>query len=155
MSSIDLTKPNRDTTLLAPFVQNRLLMALNECHDAGYPVAVFEAYRSPARQDYLYEQGRGRAGKKVTFSKAYQSAHQFGLAIDVAFLPAPKKWTWEGWPWDAVTNIFEDHGFETLDFEKSHFQIMAGMKYQEAYKIYNSQGMLALWDVVQRRFNGS
>ncbi len=150
MSIVDLSKPNRDTTLLAPFVQNRLLMALNECHDLEFPIGVFEGYRSPNRQDFLYAQGRTRAGKKVTYAKAYQSAHQWGLAVDLAFYK-DKKWLWDGWPWERVHDIFHRYGFETLDFEKSHVEIMHGMSHKEAYKLYLSQGLIGLWDVISRR----
>lgn len=112
MSSIDLSKPNRDTTLLAPFVQNRLLMALNECHDLGYPVAVFEAYRSPARQNYLWELGRnGSKARKVTNARAWQSNHQYGLAIDLAFLPRPRAWHWpksDDPIWDRCKRSWKD-----------------------------------------------
>ena len=149
MSTIDLSKPNRDTTLLAPFFQNRLLLALNEAHDLGYPIAIFEAYRSPDRQQYLWEQGRTRPGKKVTFARAGESAHQLCVASDLAFWDG-RKWSWDG-PWEKVHSVFENFGFETLDFEKAHVQILGGLTMREANKIAKDQSMLALWNVIEMR----
>lgn len=57
---------------------------------------VFEAWRSPLRQAELFKQG------SVTKADAWQSAHQFGLAVD--FVP----WTVNGWSWD------EHHDYDWL-----------------------------------------
>lgn len=147
--STDLSKPNRDTTLLAPFMQNRLLMALNESHDQGYPIAVFEAVRTIARQDWLYAQGRTRPGKKVTYAKGGESFHSLGLAVDLAFYDG-RKWSWDG-PWEKVHHIFDTFDFETLDFEKAHVQITAGLTIREANKIATAQGVIGLWSVIEQR----
>jgi hypothetical protein len=40
------------------------------------PLIVFEAYRSPERQTYLYEEGRSKL-------KGKQGAHTYGMAVDV------------------------------------------------------------------------
>lgn len=72
----------------------------------------FETYRSPERQRMLYEQGRSQPGRKVTNADAWQSPHQFGLAVD--FVPKRRKnkddlnspWVWD---WDFATD--EDWAF--------------------------------------------
>ncbi len=140
---------HRGTDLLAPWFATKLEAALEECKDQGYPIAIFETYRSPSRQEYLYAQGRTRPGKKVTNAKSWQSAHQFGLACDLAFFDG-RKWSWDG-PWDKVHAIFHEHGFETLDFEKPHVQIMRGLTFAEAYKICRDQGLLAVWSTIEMR----
>lgn len=48
----------------------------------GVNLAVSETFRSPQRQQYLYEKGRSTAGPIVTKAQEYQSYHQYGLAID-------------------------------------------------------------------------
>lgn len=53
------------------------------CDAYGLEPVVTEGYRSPERQDYLYAQGRTRAGEIVTKAKAGQSAHNYGLACDI------------------------------------------------------------------------
>ena len=46
---------------------------------------ITDGFRSGEEQDKLYAQGRTTAGKIVTNAKAGQSAHNFGMAIDIAF----------------------------------------------------------------------
>lgn len=52
---------------------------------------LFEGYRSPERQDQLFRQ----KGAAVTQARAWQSAHQYGLAVDYVW------WTGQAWSWDA------------------------------------------------------
>ncbi len=48
----------------------------------------FEGYRSPDRQQVLFDQKRTKA-------RPYQSAHQYGLAVD--FVPKVNgRWSWDG-----------------------------------------------------------
>lgn len=48
---------------------------------------LFEGFRSPMRQDALFEQGSTKA-------RAWQSAHQYGLAADVVVLDG-STWSWK------------------------------------------------------------
>lgn len=146
---LPVEKRHTRTDLLAPWFEQKLHVLLDHLSSQGYPLAPFETYRSPARQDWLYAQGRSRSGKKVTYAKAWESWHQFSLAVDLVFY-VDGKWSWEG-PWEKAHKIIEDHGFETLDFEKPHIQITRGLTPQEAYKISKEQGILGVWDIVMRR----
>lgn len=146
---MSIYKPNRNTSLLAPFFETRLLKALDACKEAGLPLAVFEAYRSPDRQNHLYAQGRTRDGKIVTNAKAWESFHNVSMAADLVFYEN-KVWSWQG-DWDKAHDILHAHGFETLSFEKPHVQITGGLSITEAVKIAKSQGALALWSVVEQR----
>lgn len=147
----DITKPNRDLNLLAPFFERKLTEALSECESMGLNVRLFEGYRSPSRQDYLYQQGRSRPGVKVTRAQAWQSWHQLSVAADVVFYDAAhKQWVWEG-AWDKVHAVFHNHGFETLEWESPHIQIRGGFQIAEAVKIAKSQGALALWNLIEQR----
>lgn len=59
----------------------------------GIQLKVLETDRTPERQEALYAQGRSVAGKVVTHARAYESAHNWGLAVDVAPLPdTPANW---------------------------------------------------------------
>lgn len=56
---------------------------------------VFECYRSPLRQDYLFGGGSTKA-------RGWQSAHQYGLAVDfVPFRPHPASGAVGQWSWAA------------------------------------------------------
>lgn len=147
---MSIEKPSRNLNLLAPFFQDLLLDALAECKAAGLNIEVFEAYRSPQRQDWLYTQGRTRSGKKVTYAKGWESWHNVSLAADLVFYK-DKRWSWDG-DYKAVHKIFEAKGFETLDFEAPHVQITGGYLIHEAVKIAKDQGVLALWQLVEQRF---
>lgn len=140
----DVLKVNRNLDLLAPKLKTIVLDCLLVCEEIGYPARVFEGYRSPERQNYLYSLGRSIPGKIVTKRKAWGSWHQLGLAVDIAFYHN-NEWTWDG-PWEKTAEIFTQHGLQWLyPFEKAHFQLTGGLKIKEAAQIYTSKGPAALW----------
>jgi hypothetical protein len=57
---------------------------LAECKKHGLEFRITEAYRTPERQNFLYQQGRTRAGNIVTNFDGYRkiSEHQTRLAVD-------------------------------------------------------------------------
>lgn len=84
---------------------------LVRCYETGrtqFRFEVFETYRSPVRQDHLLSGKTSKAGK-------WQSAHQFGLAVD--FVPYLSQAEGEalgvkaGWFWPKI----EDPCWEFLD----------------------------------------
>lgn len=77
----DVTKTCRDINELSPVAQKACRLFLAECKKEGLPVLITETYRSQARQDYLYEQGRTRAGKVVTWTR--NSRHTGRMAWDI------------------------------------------------------------------------
>lgn len=71
----------RDINELTENAQRACRLFLAKCKDEGLNVLITETYRSQARQDYLYAQGRTRAGKKVTWTKS--SRHTSRRAWDI------------------------------------------------------------------------
>ena len=71
---------------------DRALGVLNYAYSAGGALRVLEYYRTPERQNELQASGHSHA-------RAWESPHQYGLAVDVAFDPqgydVPKSW----WTW--------------------------------------------------------
>ena len=61
--------------------QKACALFLERCKAAGLNVLITETYRSQERQDYLYEQGRTRPGKVVTWT--HSSRHTSRRAIDI------------------------------------------------------------------------
>lgn len=65
----------------------------------------FEGYRGPVRQEYLC------AVMKTSKARPWQSAHQYGLAVDFACVPIvngkiTERWTWsEDAPWQLLKEI--------------------------------------------------
>ncbi len=139
-----ISTPNRGWTLLFPEFADKLRTAIADCQKLGYPVAAFELWRSPQRQDWLYAQGRTRVGKIVTKAKAWESAHQLGLAADLAFLEKGA-WSWNG-KWMEVVDIMEKHGLESLrPFETSHVQMMHGLDIKAAVALMRECGLQRVW----------
>ena len=77
----DVTKACRDINELSLIAQKACNMFLQECKKRGLPVLITETYRSQARQNYLYEQGRTKGGVIVTWTKA--SRHTSRNAWDI------------------------------------------------------------------------
>ena len=72
------TKACRDIGALLPAAQAACRAFLAECEKEGLPVLITETYRTQERQDYLYAQGRTRAGAIITWTR--KSRHTGRLA---------------------------------------------------------------------------
>ena len=68
---------------LHPQFAQYVRQVLDIMDEYGCEPLVTEGLRSPERQDQLYSQGRTRPGQIVTNARAWQNAHQYGLAVDV------------------------------------------------------------------------
>ncbi|MBU3810127.1 MAG: M15 family metallopeptidase [Candidatus Niameybacter stercoravium] len=75
----------RDLNELHPKVKELAEKLLEECKKQGLNIKISETYRSIERQDYLYAQGRTRAGNIVTNARGVNmsSYHQWRLAFDI------------------------------------------------------------------------
>ncbi|HYV47001.1 MAG TPA: M15 family metallopeptidase [Myxococcaceae bacterium] len=71
-----------DLQMINPDFLARIRDMLAACRAAGADYWATSGYRSPADQDVLYAQGRTKPGNVVTAAQGFQSAHNFGLAID-------------------------------------------------------------------------
>ena len=116
----------RDRAQLHPLFRNALDLLLQQVAAEAIPFRVFEAFRTPERQQWLYAQGRTRPGSVVTKAQAWQSFHQFGLAVDlVLFIDG--QWSWSsagalGGHWTRLRDIARQVGLRTLDWEAPHVE---------------------------------
>ena len=125
----------------------------------GYPVDIFETWRSMDRMAELYAQGRTSGSQIVTNSKPGYSWHFYGCAVDIVFKnPKTKQWTWDG-PWDSLAPHLLAQGLEWLGSKKSgfidrpHFQLTGGMKVGDAFKLQQQVGLMAVWMEIQKRLD--
>ena len=81
----DITKSCRDINELSSVAKKACSLFLDECKKANIDIFITETYRSQARQNYLYEQGRTRSGQKVTWTRS--SNHTSRMAWDIAVNP--------------------------------------------------------------------
>lgn len=89
-----LETADRDWTKLKPDFARLALLAFARAEARGYPFALLEGYRSPERQDALAD-----APVHVTNARAFQSKHQYGLALDAAPLKNGRLVISERDPW--------------------------------------------------------
>jgi peptidoglycan hydrolase-like protein with peptidoglycan-binding domain len=126
----DPSKRIQDLSILHPTVRAKVSSIQTQLDAEGIPLRVFESYRTPERQNYLYAQGRTRPGGIVTYKKAWGSYHQYGLAVDFVFYEN-NKWNWgpEGskkhqrW-YKRLHELGAYYGLEPLGFETPHLQLV-------------------------------
>lgn len=139
---------SRSTALLFPPFAARVAAGLAEARAAGLDLHVFEAWRSPARQAELYAAGRTKAGPKVTNAEPWESWHQYGLAVDLAF-GGPGRWHWKG-DWAVARAIMVNAGLRSLaPLEQAHVEWPTGMAYATARQYAQGDGILSLWQKVE------
>lgn len=78
---MSVTTACRNIDELLPTAQKACRLFLDECKKEGLNVCITETYRSQDRQNYLYEQGRSRAGNILTWTK--NSKHTGRMAWDI------------------------------------------------------------------------
>lgn len=111
---------------LHPRVREAVTATLATLNQAGIPFALFEGFRTPERQDWLYAQGRTRPGGIVTRARPWQSYHQYGLACDLVLFENGG-WSWNtagpraGW-WTQMEQVARTHHLRTLSFERPHVE---------------------------------
>lgn len=78
-----MASDSRDLNELEPVTRGKALDFLRRCKEDNLSVLVTCTYRSAARQQELFNQGRTTKGYRVTNAKPGFSWHQFRCAIDV------------------------------------------------------------------------
>lgn len=121
---------DRSVSKLHPIVRQNIIDVVAQANQEGLPFQIFEAFRTPERQRWLYAQGRTASGKIVTKAQAWQSMHQYGLAADlVLFVNGQWSWSGPGSSWQRMHEIAKAHGLQWLSFEAPHVEL-AGADWQ-------------------------
>jgi peptidoglycan L-alanyl-D-glutamate endopeptidase CwlK len=147
--------------VLMPEFAARVHLMVMDARAQGLNVAVFETLRSDARQEELWNQGRLTSGAIVTNARAGASWHNYGLAVDIAFLSMPivsgkLAWTWTG-DWKLLGKIGMQNGLAWLGApgstfpEAPHFQLTCGMSLNLARRLRSSGGLPSVWNEVRQR----
>lgn len=72
------------------------------------PFHIFETWRSPIRQQYLFD-----LPEPVTRAKAWESDHQYGFAADFVAKDAHGHWSWdERFDWSILKRVAPQFGLE-------------------------------------------
>ena len=116
-----------DPAHLHPAVRGRVERVLARLAAERIPFRLFEGFRTPQRQQYLWDQGRVRPGAKVTNAQPWQSMHQYGLAVDLV-LWENGKWSWDdrgpkGAWWKRLKQIGREEGLTSISWEAPHLEL--------------------------------
>ena len=136
MTSVTITC--RDLSELTAAAQTACLLLFQECYKAGIDfVFITETYRSQARQNYLYEQGRTRPGQVVTWTR--NSNHTSRRAWDIAV--APPRNLYDISTLSKVGAIAKKLGiewggyWEAGKYDAPHFEIPTNWSMPKGYKL--------------------
>jgi len=134
---MSVTTTCRDLAELLPVAQTACRLLFQECYKAGIKnIFVTETYRSQARQNYLYAQGRTRPGKGVTWT--LKSNHTSRLAWDIAV--APPKPLYDVDTLTKVGAIARKLGITwggdwARRIDRPHFEVKRNWKMPRGYKL--------------------
>ncbi len=123
------TSRQQDLAVLHPVIRESVKRVQQQLDDEKLPFKVFEAFRAPERQRFLYRQGRDLPGDIVTKAKPWGSYHQYGLAVDFVLFVSGS-WSWKDTGqyakmWQRLHAIGRQHGLEPLSWESPHLQYAA------------------------------
>lgn len=131
---------------LHPAIRQSAIEAYDEAVKATpenvHPI-ITQTVRSFEESTKLYAQGRTEPGKIVSNSKAGQSYHNYGLALDFA-LKVDGVIVWNVTDdWMTVVNIFKKHGFYWGgDFQKfkdyPHLENRMGYNWRDLLVMHNT-----------------
>ena len=129
-----------DADLLHPLMHKMYLKALQ---DLGSGWKGYSGYRSFEEQSELFKQGRSKEGKIVTRAMAGFSAHNYGIAVDMADFSLKDPWSAN---YDALSKWCVDNkmiwggNFHIVD--KPHIQLDLGISFldlREKLKLYGKK----------------
>lgn len=116
---------NRDYNLLHPKVRNQFQELGNYLHGSALKFRLFEGYRSPIRQNYLFNQR-----PPVTKAKAWESAHNFGMAADFVWFDRGE-WSWDDeHPWDELRKAAKMFRLDVpISWDRGHVEAIGWQQY--------------------------
>lgn len=139
---------------LHPAIEHVAIQLMLDCEAIGIKIRLTSTMRTWDEQDVLYAQGRSSTGNIVTWAKAGESYHNYGLAIDFCLLLKDGRavsWSrvddnnFDGIAdFMQVITIAKKLGFESgADWTKKkrdypHLQMTLGMSIKECQNKYNS-----------------
>lgn len=114
---------NRQIGDLHPIMRAPVTALLSNLSMSGHRFALFEGYRTPERQEALYAQGRTKPGAVVTHARSWESAHNFGLAVDLVWFENGQ-WSWDAkHPWDKLGDFAERYGLvQPIRWDRPHIE---------------------------------
>lgn len=117
---------SRDLNDLRPEIRPMVNAFLTDCVADCIDILVTCTSRTMEEQAALYAQGRTAPGRIVTNAKPGQSAHNYGLAIDVVpIMNGKPDWDGEHPIWQKIGALGQLRGLQWLGAPGSPFKEMA------------------------------
>ncbi|THH36169.1 hypothetical protein E4Z66_14045 [Aliishimia ponticola] len=144
-----------DISRLHPAIRDKVQAIRDKLNDEGIRFEVFEAFRSPERQEILFAKGRNKPGPKVTWVRGWGSIHQYGLAVDFVLKDRNGRWSWNDTganakKWTRMHELAKEHGMTPLFnkagklIEKPHIQLI-GVSARDLRKGKYPEGGDGVW----------
>lgn len=137
---------------LHPKLADSVSAMRTELKARGIQADVQSGVRDEKTQNDLYAQGRTKPGEIITNAKAWESWHNYGIAVDFCFKTSTGGWTWNvpQARWDELGLIGEMFGLQwggrwSKIKDPPHFQLKMPITVQEAKKIVLKDGIEAVW----------
>lgn len=152
---------------LHPKVSAAVEQTLTECHASALFCAVHCGLRTAEESERLYALGRTVAnpsgktadkpmGSIVSNARAWESPHNYGLAVDIVFKDSKGRWTWSvpEEQWQKLGQVGKLFGFswggdwKTLK-DRPHFEMKGSIpSWRYAKELVFSKGIEAVWKLV-------
>ena len=117
---------SRDLSQLHDAIRPLAVQFLADARDAGIDLIVTCTSRTLEEQTALYLQGRTLPGRIVTYAKAGESAHNYGLALDVVPVVNGKcDWNGQDLVWQQIGELGQKRGLEWFGAPDSKFHELA------------------------------
>ncbi len=138
----DIVSDRRIRTL-HPLVQDKAKeFIIRAERELGIKLRVTSALRTWEEQSRLYNQGRSAPGRIVTYAKAGESYHNYGLAFDVVEIKNGRA-IWKNPNWQKIGDFGKALGFEWggdwQNPDRPHFQMRFGKHHTELAQAYRLQ----------------
>ena len=128
-----------------PFIRDRAVRFFEAMEAIGLNPRVVQGFRTTEEQEGLYAQGRSNPGKIVTNARGGESFHNYGLAIDIAFIKDDGSIDFN--VSEEIGKLGESFGFEwggrwKKFLDKPHFQIVGNLTIQQLLSTNNKAGII-------------
>lgn len=109
---LELNEKRLSEPMIKPELEKRCRALIADLEALGIKPLVTQGFRSIKEQNDLYAQGRTKAGKIVTNARGGKSNHNFGNAVDFAFVDDSGAVVWDMKLFRQLGALTSKHGLK-------------------------------------------
>lgn len=138
-----------------PLLRQKAEAVIAQLAAEGLTVEVVSGLRTADEQNALYAQGRTKPGPKVTYAKAWQSNHNYGLAVDFCpFVNSKPDWNAPRAVWKRIGEAAERQGLEWggrwAKFRDMPHVQLPGLSVAQCFALSGGANLQPVWDAASR-----